>query len=61
LLKKFHTWAEPILIACPFKKHVMIKHVRSANVSYFSEGVSQLGAANMPPRDISYLFEGVGA
>jgi hypothetical protein len=37
------------------------RHVRSANVSYFFEGVSQLGGANMPPRDISCHFEGVGA
>ncbi len=28
---------------------------------FFFEGVSQLGGANMPPRDVSYLFEGVGA
>jgi hypothetical protein len=39
----------------------MIKHARSANVFFFFEEVSQLGGANMPPRDISYLFEGVGA
>jgi hypothetical protein len=26
----------------------------------FFEGVSQLGGANMPPRDVYYLFEGVG-
>ncbi len=25
------------------------------------EGMSQLGGANMPPRAVSYLFEGVGA
>jgi hypothetical protein len=27
----------------------------------FFDWVSQLGGANMPPRDVSYLFEGVGA
>jgi hypothetical protein len=27
---------------------------------FFGEGVSQLGGADMPPRDVSYLFEGVG-
>ncbi len=26
----------------------------------FFEGVSQLGGANIPPRDVYYLFEGVG-
>ncbi len=34
--------------------------MRSANVSYFLKGVSQLGGTNMPPRDVYYLFEGVG-
>ncbi len=29
--------------------------------SKFFDWVSQLGGANMPPRDVSYLFEGVGA
>ncbi len=36
--------------------------MRSANVFFLIfDWVSQLGGANMPPRDVSYLFEGVGA
>jgi len=30
-------------------------------VSYYFDGVSQLGGANMSPRAVSYHFEGVGA
>jgi hypothetical protein len=51
------------------EKHSRRKHVRSANwvaptcpqgcFLYF-EGVSQLGGANLSPRDVSYLFEGCG-
>jgi hypothetical protein len=51
------------------KKHIRIKHVRSANwvaptcpqgCFLFFEGVSQSGGTNMPPRDVYYLFERVG-
>jgi hypothetical protein len=38
----------PILVACP------------QGCFLFLEGVNQLGGANMPPRDVYYLFEGVG-
>ncbi len=70
VINQFHTWEAPILVACPLRKHIRIKHVRSANWGaaptcpqgcfLFFEGVSQLGGANMPPRDVYYLFEGVG-
>ncbi len=49
-----------MLVACPLKKHVMIKHVRSANVSYFFEGVSQLGGANMPQGIFLIFLKGWG-
>jgi hypothetical protein len=50
--KKFHMWAKPILVVCSKKKHVTIKHVRSASrvaltcppgPFLFFEDVSQLG------------------
>jgi hypothetical protein len=51
------------------EKHIRRKHVRSSNWVaptcpqgrfLFFEGVSQLGGANLSPRDVSYLFEGGG-
>jgi hypothetical protein len=51
------------------KKHIRIKHVRRANwvaptcpqgCFLVFEGVSQLGGANIPLRDVYYLFDGVG-
>jgi hypothetical protein len=61
------------LSSLSLKQHIRIKHVRSAYwvaptnmpqgcfFSFLFEGVSQLHGINMSPRDISYLFEGVGA
>ncbi len=53
------------------KNHIRIKTCEECQVDgtnmplgmflLFFEGVSQLGGANMPPRDVYYLFEGVGA
>jgi hypothetical protein len=75
LLKKtFHAcMGSSYLSSLSLKQHIRMKHVRSANwvapktcprdVSFLSvlfEAVSQLHGINMPPRDVSYLFEGVG-